>query len=479
MLKFILSLLFILSSIPSFTQEKALNEFLADSSMQNASVSFCAADAITGNIISEYNPEKSLAPASVMKLITTAAALEILGPDYSFSTTLGYTGDLNKKSGKLDGDIVIRGGGDPSLGSPYFPDYYANFPDTWVSEIKKAGIKKVSGKVIADDSYYDYLPVPSGWIWEDIGNYYGAGVYGISVFDNTYKIHFRTGADSSDIEITAITPSQCGELYTDRLVASGSTDEGYVFSAPYNTYSWYSGSIPVNRDEFVLKASVTDPPLLLAQILAERLQNAGVPVTKDPTTLRLSQNSIPDNLHIITETVSPPLKDIIKVLNHESVNLYAEHLLKELGREEMHKGSVSAGIGVVKAFLDSAGINSKGMFIEDGSGLSPSNSINSDGLVKLLVFMRNNGKYFPDYFASLPAAGTEGTLKNFFHEEVFSGRMKAKSGSMTRVRSYAGYLKTYTGRDVAFTIIVNDFSGTSAHIVAGIEKVLEEIIKNN
>ena len=147
--------------------------------MIHASVSLCVADAKTGDILIDYNSGISLTPASVMKVITSAAALELLGPDYTFKTTVGYTGSLNKRSGRLKGNIIILGGGDPALGSKYFADHYEGFIDNWVAEIKKLGIKRIKGRVITDDSYYDYLPVPAKWLWEDEGNYYGAGAYGI------------------------------------------------------------------------------------------------------------------------------------------------------------------------------------------------------------------------------------------------------------------------------------------------------------
>jgi len=469
----------VIFAAPSFSQGKALDDFLADSSMQNATLSFCVIDATTGKAVTGYNKEKSLAPASVMKLLTTAVALELLGPDYTFTTSVFYSGRLNNKSGRLSGDIIIKGGGDPALGSPYFTGHYGNFPDNWVSDIQNKGIKKISGRILSDDSYYDFQPVPRGWTWEDIGNYYGAGVYGISVFDNTYMIHFRTGNDSSDIQLTGISPALCGNNYTNRLSAFGRSDQGYVFSAPYNNYSWYDGTIPVNKKDFILKASISDPPLLLAQILSEKLEDVGIQVAGEPATSRITGHGLPESAMLITETESPPLKDIIKVLNHESVNLYAENLLKELGKAKAGRGTTAGGIDIVKDFLESAGINNKGMFIEDGSGLSPANSINAEGLAELLVFMKDKGKYFNDYFASLPAAGRDGTLKNYFHEDVFDGRMAAKSGSMTRVRSYAGYLDTFSGKTLAFAVIVNDFSGPSQHIVSCIESLLEELIIKN
>ena len=195
-------------TVCSYSQEKSSETFLADSSLTHASVSLCVADAKTGEIILDYNSGISLTPASVMKIITSAAALEILGPGYAFKTTVSYTGSLNKRSGTLKGNIIILGGGDPALGSGYFSDHYKGFLDSWVTEIKKLGIKKIKGRVITDDSYYDFLPVPSKWLWEDEGNYYGAGAYGLSVFDNTYEIHFKTFSGSFSPVIKEIIPDE-------------------------------------------------------------------------------------------------------------------------------------------------------------------------------------------------------------------------------------------------------------------------------
>ena len=172
-------------------QEKALDLLLADSSMKSSSVSICILNAVNGETVFQFHAEKSLMPASVLKLVTSSAALELLGPDYRFKTEIGYTGNLNKRTSRLTGDLVIKGGGDPALGSEYFKDHYNNFLKNWIIEIRKLGINKVEGRVIVDDSRYDYQPVPAKWLWEDAGNYYGAGAYGLSVFDNTFEIHFR------------------------------------------------------------------------------------------------------------------------------------------------------------------------------------------------------------------------------------------------------------------------------------------------
>jgi D-alanyl-D-alanine carboxypeptidase/D-alanyl-D-alanine-endopeptidase (penicillin-binding protein 4) len=458
-------------------QEKALNLLLADSSMISSSVSLCILNSVNGESVYEFNAGESLIPASVLKLVTSSAALELLGPEYCFRTKLGYTGNINKRTGRLTGDIVIIGGGDPALGSEYFKDHYYNFLKNWITEIRKLGINKIEGRIIADDSWYDYQPVPAKWLWEDIGNYYGAGAYGLSVFDNKFEIHFKTSGDGSIPEITGIVPDQGRYDLSNQLVVSDNTDkDGYVFSAPYNDYGWLAGSIPVNMGDFVLKASILDPPLLLAEIFDSMLDSAGIAVSGDPSTTRIEKKLTGDEPVIIAEVISPPLSDIIEVLNHESVNLFAEHLLKEIGKIYNNNGTTEAGIEVLYRFLKDSGVNSAGMFLEDGSGMSPMDAVTSRGLAEILLFMKNKAKYFSEFYNSLPDAGKEGTLKNYFKNSVFDSNLKAKSGSMTRVRSYAGYFKTMSGNEMAFSILVNNYSGPSKRIIAGIEDILLETI---
>jgi D-alanyl-D-alanine carboxypeptidase/D-alanyl-D-alanine-endopeptidase (penicillin-binding protein 4) len=469
---------FVYFNLNLFSQEKSFGKFLADSSMFHASVSMCVANAENGETVFGYNSVKSLTPASVLKLVTSAAALELLGPQYTFRTELGYTGTINRRTGKLKGNIIIRGGGDPALGSKNFSDYYSDFMGSWVNGIKKLGIKKIEGRVITDDSYYDFQPVPAKWLWEDAGNYYGAGAYGLSVFDNTYEIHLKTSSDSSQLLIKEIVPNECKYEFSNWLIAAGTSDEGYIFAAPYSTNGWLAGSVPVNMDDFVLKASIADPPRLIAKMLNEKLEAADIIVSEEPTTTRMEQENISEKFIPISETISPPLSKIIEILNHESVNLYAEHLIKELGKKYKKTGSTAAGIEVIIDFLKNAGIRTDGMFIEDGSGLSPVNSINTRELVNLLFYMKYNGRYYSEYYNSFPDAGKEGTLKNYFRDPVFDTRLKAKSGSMTRVKSYAGYFTTQSGKQMIFSIIVNNFSGPSNIIISYIEEIIKEIIVN-
>jgi D-alanyl-D-alanine carboxypeptidase/D-alanyl-D-alanine-endopeptidase (penicillin-binding protein 4) len=476
MLTRIVTVFLVFVSMVSSGQEKALKSILSDSSMTSSSISLCILDTSNGETVCEYNSGESLIPASVLKLVTTSASLELLGPDYRFRTRLYYSGNLNRQTGLLKGNIVIVGGGDPALGSSYFREHYSGFLTNWITEIRKIGIKTVEGRIIVDDSRYNHQPVPPKWLWEDIGNYYGAGAYGLSIFDNTLEIHLKTSENGSIPLITRIEPEVDGIEITNLLISSGNSDKGYVFSAPYNDYIWMTGSVPENRDDFVLKASITDPPLLFAKLFGKMLDSAGIKVSSCPGTTRLLNVPSEFSRVLIDEMTSPPLSRIVEIINHQSINFFAEHLLKEMGKIFMDKGTTEAGIEVIYRFLEDSCIETTGMFLEDGSGMSPMNAVTSGNITRLLCFEINRAKYFDEFYNSLPEAGKKGTIKNYFEDPVFDSNLRAKSGSMTRVRSYAGYFRTNAGIDMAFCVIVNNFSGTSNNIIKCIEDILLETI---
>ena len=292
-------------------QQAEITNFLPDSIFGPASISLTVADLNTGEVLVTIDPNRALTPASITKLISTSAALELLGANYRFRTVVGLTGELNKSGSILTGDIIIRGGGDPTLGSENFPDYHPDVVSKIASAVEAAGIRKIKGRIIADDRAYDFNPASSRWSWGDLGNYYGAGPYGLSVFDNTHKIYYRTGVRGSIPEIIKVEPKMTGLQLTSYLTAEGSTDRGYVYSAPYGTYGWITGFIPESREEFVLKASIPDPPKLLATLVTEELLARGIEVSGDPQTARLLGNISDEQFSSILELSSPPLSEIV------------------------------------------------------------------------------------------------------------------------------------------------------------------------
>lgn len=461
-----------------------IRDFVNDSSFRHAGISICFRDAESGDLIAEHNKDMALGSASVMKLVTTAVALEKLGPDFRFATRIGYTGYLNPSDSILKGYIVIKGGADPTILSEYFPDYNKDIIDKWVDDIANTGIKEIGGAVVSDAIIFNYHPAPGGWSWSDLGNYYGAGAHGICIFDNMYRIHFKTGNEGSKPEITGIEPDIPGLLIENRLTSYGETDNGYVYLEPYGNHAVIRGEIPPGRDDFVLKASIPDPPLLAAYKLQDALKERGIRIHKNPTSLRLSPDIAEafryQSKEVITTTWSPPLSDIITITNTESVNMFAEQLIKYLGfvSKMTEFSSKDNGLKAIREYLTlNLEAGTQGLYIADGSGLSRSNALSAAFITSLLHFMKSKSRYSDVLYESLAEAGKSGTLENYFNDPVFHDNLRAKSGTSTRIRNYAGFFTTQKGNEVTFAILVNNFDCSSSEVTGQVEKFLKKIIE--
>ena len=461
---------------------KAIDCFINDTSFTHASISVCIRDGSSGEVVYSYNMNSAMGSASVMKLVTTAAAIEILGPDYRFRTLVGYAGTLERSTGILNGYVIIRGGGDPTLGSEYINSDFKTIVKSWSDALIDAGINEISGRVLADASLYDYYPAAEGWNWSDLGNYYGSGVHGLTLADNMYRIYLQTGAEGSKPEITMMEPEIPNLLIDNQLITYGNRDRGYIYVEPYGNLGFIRGSIPTERDDFILKASIPDPPYFAADALHNELTSKGISIKNPPATMRTFHKQIPDsiinNVTICNQTVSPPLREIISATNKNSLNHYAEHLLRQLAVEQDNSGpaDIATGIKSIEDYLKSVGIGNEGLYQTDGSGLSRSNAISSGFTTSLLFYMKSissNSEYF---LASLPRAGEDGTLEHCFRDPLFSGRLTAKSGTSTRIRNYAGYFTDLKGRDRIFAVLVNNFDCTPAEVTNRVEQLLKSII---
>lgn len=463
----------LVSTLPRLNaQEAVLASMLADTTLTGTSYSICFADAVTGEVVFGFDADRNLASASVMKIYPTAISLSLLGADYRFSTSVFMAGRFNSKKGILNGDVVILGGGDPALGSAYFADNYGDVPARWAEALAAAGLRRVTGRVAAAESVYDHDPVPGGWSWADLGNYYGAGVYDINYNDNKYNIYV-TGFSEGMPAVIDSTDKYGREMHIGNyLTSSGNSDNGYVYNAPYSTDAWISGSVPADSS-MVLKASMPDPPFTVVNQLNVALKNAGIKVKGSPVRERVSLNS--ESYTPVCVTLSPPLSEIISTTNHESVNLYAEALRKHLGWAVQSDGSFSAGSAVIRGFLDSIGCEPYEAVMLDGSGLSPNNNISALMTTRLLVHMYNS-RDSAAFLVSLPAAGVSGTMRSYFRSDLFRGRVIAKTGSIGSVRSFAGYITTNSGRKLAFTMIANGFTVPWRQVTNNMERIAGDII---
>ncbi|MFO7575953.1 MAG: D-alanyl-D-alanine carboxypeptidase/D-alanyl-D-alanine-endopeptidase, partial [Bacteroidales bacterium] len=227
------------------------------------------------------------------------------------------------------------------------------------------------------------------------------------------------------------------------------------------------------------RASIPDPPMVLAYMVFDELQARGITVTGGAGTTRTVYDVAEGELQSVLEIVSPPLSDIIHILTHESVNVYAEHMLKQLGYETSGKGTVSSGVQAVRAFLDSAGIQHSTIFIEDGSGLASRNGLTSKFMTDLIRYMLINGNNSEIFRNSLPPAGEAGTMKSYFRDPIFLGNLRAKTGTLSRVRGYAGVFTASSGNEFTFCILVNNYLGPLSNVNRCIEELFMYLLLNN
>ena len=471
--RFLFSVLFGSISVFGFAQtgiETELQKILNQQEYKNASVGIQFIDIESGLSVYEYNPNKLMIPASTLKIITSAAALEMLGPDYRFKTQIGYIGEL-RENNELNGDLVIIGGGDPTLGSMYFnkSETSNNFINFWVQKIKAAGIRKISGNIILDASIYDSEKVPSTWIWGDIGNYYGAGANAFTCYDDLFRITFNSPQDAGELtSIISTYPTIEGIEISNEVVSSDiNSDKAYVFGSPFDKKRIIRGTIPKGRNAFTIKAAVHQPEEILAYELITNLAKEGIFISGDIK----FQKTDKSKFQTVFIQESPTLTEIIRVLNYESVNLFAEHLVMQIANEKTGIGSREKGIELITEFYKTKEILKVDFFMEDGSGLSHFNAISPDQITSILIFMAQKSENKEAFINSLPNAGS-GTLSGFSTELFPGNTLFAKSGSITRVRCYAGYLKTRSGKDIAFSIMINHFSGSSSKLVKEIENLL-------
>ncbi|MBV5282109.1 MAG: D-alanyl-D-alanine carboxypeptidase/D-alanyl-D-alanine-endopeptidase [Paludibacter sp.] len=464
-LNFIISLL--LFSILTFAKSP-LDGLVNNSLLQNANISLLVRDVATNTTVCEYHSKNSVVPASTMKLVTTATALELLGADFRFQTRLEVDGRITA-DGVLNGNLYIRGGGDPTLGSEKLGD--TTFLVKWVEAIKNRGIRKINGRVIADAGLFDDEGVNPKWTWEDMGNYYAAGIYGISYLDNTYRLVLRSGSVGNTPIVLRVVPEIINLKIDNRLVSSTiSFDSAYFYGAPHSSFRSVTGEIPANRTEFVTKGDIPNPALLLAQHFSDRLIENDVAVRDLPTDSidRASERTI-----IYTHD-SPPLSEIITETNVRSNNLYAECVFKYLALQNKAVATNAEAVLVIKAFWKSKGLSVDQLFMYDGSGLSPSDAVSAQFFVELLSYMQTRSVNKDVFFRSLPVAGENGTLKSFLLKTPLQGKVHAKSGTISRVKSYAGYIDK-KGKQLVFALLINNPNGSSKAVTKKMEEFLLQL----
>jgi serine-type D-Ala-D-Ala carboxypeptidase/endopeptidase (penicillin-binding protein 4) len=405
-----------------------------DVHIDHALVSLYAVRSDTGEVVIDQSSDLSLLPGSCIKIVTTAAALHLLGADDRFETDLEYDGFIDDAK-TLHGNLYIRGGGDPCLGSDRIPDAlsWKKQIELWTEAIQKLGIQRIEGKVIGNSTRWEKaLAVPS-WSWEDLGNYYGAGACALSFHENCYSLFFRPGKKVGDkTEIVRTDPPLPTLTFQNEVTTGpeGSGDGACIYGSEFSSTQFIRGTIPAAVNEFAIRGAIPDPATYCADLLAKNLQERGIPIKRR----EMPQQSARIAFHT---TFSPTIGEIVHWTNQKSINLYAEHLLKKMGEVVHSEGSTASGIKAVSSFWSSQNIDLSGFNMVDGSGLSRKNLMTTKQLVEILLKMKKS-PFFPIFFESLPQKGET---------------LRAKSGSMSLVRGYAGYKGA-----IAFAILVNHCS---------------------
>ena len=438
--------------------KSAIKNFAESEIMKSGNISFYAVDLENGKTVESYRENNGLVPASVMKIVTSAAALEVMGVEKILKTKLVYDGTITNK-GILHGDLYIIGEGDPTLGSDGIEENPTAFISQWVEDMKKLGIKSVTGNLIVMDGKFGYEGVSGKWMWEDLGTEYAPGTYGISIFDNLYSIQLKSKGTGTKPEIVSVTPEVKGVTFDNQAKVSDKNDI-YVRGIPFENKRTLIGEMPQNSN-ITLRSDIPDPGLFLGQYFAEAMKNAGIVLKGKVTTERVSSKKAVAP-KTIAEKESIPLAEIVKILLERSDNHYAEHLFQLLKTDYNTD---------VEKFWQSKGIDITALVMKDGSGLSRGDVLSAKVLVDVLVYMDNNTN--SQFSLLLPVAGEKGTVANFMKDSGLTA--KIKSGSMGGIQSYAGYLEK-DGKRYAFALIVNHWNGSRSQLKKEMEKLFIELM---
>lgn len=441
----------------------AMRQLQKDPVMKHAAWSLTLYNIDSDESVLEYNSDMGLMPASTLKIVTTATALATLGSDFRFETRLQYEGNIDDK-GTLHGNLYIKGGGDPTLGFERngFGSRLEEVMQQWVQAAKNAGIRHIDGAIIGDAEIFETATVSAKWLWEDIGNYYGAGACGLSIHENQYNLCMKPAAQIGGLaSIVNADPPVPGatfvnEVRTDKI---GGSEGVFIYAAPYSELIYVRGYINNRDPDTYCMGTLPDPPLFAAITLQKHLEKNGIKATEAATTLRaLRQFADDDHRTTIHSLLSPPLRDIVYWANKRSHNLYCEHLLKMIGHQVYGHGTADVGLRAIKNYWQRKKVNWRGFEMQDGCGLSPMNSVSTRHLSQILKTIYFE-PYYNDFNRSLSWAGTvgdHGPLGGHLVGTHSQRNLRAKSGTFKNVRSYSGYVENLCGDTIAFSFIINN-----------------------
>lgn len=444
-----------------------VRELIARPEFAASNLAIKVASLDTGRVLLEENAGKWMQPASNMKLYTVAAALDRLGPDFRFVTSV-YAPARADAAGTIRGDLVVYGRGDPSYATRFNAandtDYYRAIDDL-ASRVTAAGVRRVEGDIVGDESYFTGGPLPAGWEWDDLQWWYGAEVSALTVNDNSVDLSVKPGVRVGDPCRITIGPDTPVITIVDRTKTSerGTTRELSVHRPPGQNTIEIRGTMPIDDRGFAASLAVPRPALVFVTMLRTALERRGVVFTGGVRTVdaqgRADTQPLPvSSLVEIATRQSPPLSVIAAQTLKPSQNLYAELILRALGKAasaNQKQTSEEAGIAAVREFVARAGVAPDRLVMNDGSGLSRSNLVTAESTTRLLVYMNQHraGSVFRE---ALPVAGVDGTLRNRMRGTPAQNNVRAKTGTLGTATSLSGYLFTAAGERLVFSLMINN-----------------------
>ena len=432
--------------------------FERDSQLRAGIASIYVQDAKTGAVVFERNSRIGLAPASSQKVITAASAYEILGASYRYKTEL--LGDQRMADGVVDGRFYVLGSGDPSLGSWRWT--YTEMDSVLQKLVAAVKAKKIRNyaTICVPRGRWDTEIIPPGWIWEDLGQYYGAGADVLNWHENQFDLTLRSGAKVGDsVTISGVLPAIPDSIRpAARAAGAGTGDQTFLYPANNGRPITLRGTIPAGQKSFKVSGSLPDAAGVFAAALNRSFLSNGIVSTSSQQQWEFVPDTLPAKLYPIASLLSPPLDSLVFWFLRKSINLYGEALLKTIAFNKTGVAGTSQGTALLRTFWQEKGVDPAELRLRDGSGLSPENRITTRAQAQVLQYARKQS-WFPGFYLALPE---------------YNG-MKLKSGTIGGVKAYCGYHTSKAGVTYTVSFIVNNYNGSERAIVQKMFAVLNEL----
>ncbi|MGK2864465.1 MAG: D-alanyl-D-alanine carboxypeptidase/D-alanyl-D-alanine endopeptidase [Chitinophagaceae bacterium] len=448
----------VLSFSQTITQkvQNAFQFFENDVQCKYAISSLYIIEAKTGKVIFDRHSRIGLAPASTQKVITSVTAFELLGKEFRYKTGFGI--DSDNYSG-----LYIIPGGDPTLGSPRWNGTKANEVIKRILQSVPENVKEFNS-VLVNNLDWETKNIPDGWIWQDIGNYYGAGAGKLNWRENQFDIILKSGASIGDpVQIVKTEPELLNYDLNSQVVSAskGSGDNAYIYLPLNGVTGSIKGTIPIKENNFVISGAFPSSSGQFTGELLNALKSSGK--INPAVALEVNNHHKPvkvesKNYKVFHSEISPSLDSIIYWFLKKSINLYGEALIKTFAFEKKGIGSTDSGVAIMKDFWKQKGMDKDELNISDGSGLSPQNRVTTHAQVEILKFAHSR-EWFPFFYKAMP---------------LYNG-MTMKSGTIKDVKGFCGYHTAKNGTEYIFSFLVNNYTGSSSQLVNKMYKVLDTI----